>query len=228
VLRPGAWAKRAPGNFFLVVVHGRHSAFVRPKSGCEPLRKIRRRSQRGIDMTALDGQFALLIDTINDAIRDTVRALGPKMVAQALFPAKKPEAAERYLDDCLNPGREQKLSIDEILVIARMGREKGIHLIATYINRDVGYTDPCLSIPRTRRPSCSASSMRTSSRSTSSPRASKERAQVSEQLSIFSGYLPGRSSDPPRARRDDPATSQLAAAQAGSSRTITTRRSSRR
>lgn len=93
-------------------------------------------------MTALDGQFALLIDTINDAIRDTVRALGPKTVAQALFPAKKPEAAERYLDDCLNPGREQKLSIDEILVIARMGREKGIHLIATYINRDVGYTDP--------------------------------------------------------------------------------------
>jgi transcriptional regulator with GAF, ATPase, and Fis domain len=33
-----------------------------------------------------------------------------------------------------------------------------------------------------------------------------------EQLSIFSAYLAGR--DPPRARRDDPATSQLAAAQA--------------
>lgn len=37
---------------------------------------------------------------------------------------------------------------------------------------------------------------------------------MSEQLSIFSACLPGSSSDPPRARRDDPATSQLAAQQA--------------
>lgn len=92
--------------------------------------------------TRIDGQFALIIDTVNDAIRDTVRALGPKLVAQALWPAKKPEAAERYLDDCLNPTREQKLSIEEILLVARMGRAKGLHLITTFICRDIGYADP--------------------------------------------------------------------------------------
>jgi hypothetical protein len=106
---------------------------------CERFVDVRNGGHR---MTALDGQFALLIDTINDAIRDTCRAIGRRRSRRRCGPTKKPEAAERYLDDCLNPSREQKLSIDEILVIARMGREKGIHLIATYINRDVGYTDP--------------------------------------------------------------------------------------
>jgi hypothetical protein len=141
VLQPGAWAKRALGNFFFVV-HGRTVLSFGRKVVANRCERFVGASQGGLHDHALDGQFALIIDTINDAIRDTCRAIGAKTVAQALWPTKKPEAAERYLDDCLNPSREQKLSIDEILVIARMGREKGIHLIATFINRDLGYTDP--------------------------------------------------------------------------------------
>lgn len=90
-----------------------------------------------------DGQFALIVDTINDAIRDTVRALGgSKMVGPQLWPTKKSERSEKDLDDCLNPNNPRKLDIDEILMIARLGRDKGIHLIATFVCRDIGYADP--------------------------------------------------------------------------------------
>lgn len=89
------------------------------------------------------GQFLLIVDTINDAIRDTVRALGgAKIVAPMLWPKKAPEAAARYLDDCLNPNREHKLDIEEILLIAKKGREKGIHMIVGFINQDVAYAPP--------------------------------------------------------------------------------------
>lgn len=94
-------------------------------------------------MKPQSGQFLLLVDTMNDAIRDTVRALGgPKVVGVMLWPKKGSEAAGRYLDDCLNPHRDHKLDIEEILFIAKKGREKGIHLIAAFICQDVGYATP--------------------------------------------------------------------------------------
>jgi hypothetical protein len=88
-------------------------------------------------------QIPLLVDTINDAIRDTVRALGgSKVIGPALWPTKKAEAAARYLDDCLNPNRDHKLDIEEILTIARLGRDKGVHIIAAFVNMDIGYAPP--------------------------------------------------------------------------------------
>lgn len=88
-------------------------------------------------------QIPLIVDNANDAVRDTVRALGgAKIIGPLLWPTKKPEAAERYLDDCLNPNREHKLSLEEALTIAKIGREKGIHLIVGFCCEDVGYAPP--------------------------------------------------------------------------------------
>lgn len=87
-------------------------------------------------------QFPLIVDSLNDAIRDTARAVGFKEIAQALWPKKSPDEAARYLNDCLNPDRPQKLDGEEILFIARKGREIGCYLITSYINADTGFAPP--------------------------------------------------------------------------------------
>jgi hypothetical protein len=87
-------------------------------------------------------QIPLIIDTLNDAIRDTSRAIGVKEVARLLWPIKPADEAARYLNDCLNPERPHKLSGEEILAIARLGRERGIHLIIAFANMDAGYAPP--------------------------------------------------------------------------------------
>ena len=88
-------------------------------------------------------QIPLIVDTANDAVRDTVRSLGgSKKIGPQLWPTKKPDRAEKDLDDCLNPNNDRKLSFEEILMIARLGRDKGIHLIAGFVCFDVGYAPP--------------------------------------------------------------------------------------
>lgn len=87
-------------------------------------------------------QLPLLVDTLNDAIRDTARILGMKKIAKELWPAKGEEAAARYLNDCLNPERAQALSGEEILHIAKRGREAGCYLITAFINAETGFGPP--------------------------------------------------------------------------------------
>jgi hypothetical protein len=88
-------------------------------------------------------QPQLFVDTSDDAVRDTVRALGgAKVVGPKLWPAKKPDQAERNLLDCLNPNNPRELSFDEILHIGELGRECGLHIIAGYVNFRLGYAPP--------------------------------------------------------------------------------------
>lgn len=87
-------------------------------------------------------QIPLIIDSLNDAIRDTARLIGTKRIAKELWPEKSEEAAARYLNDCLDPDRAQKLDGEQILFVARRGRELSCHLIAAYINADLGYAPP--------------------------------------------------------------------------------------
>jgi hypothetical protein len=88
-------------------------------------------------------QPALFVDTSEDAVRDTVRGLGgAKVVGPALWPAKKPDRAERDLLDCLNANNPRELSFDEIMLIGELGRDKGLHLIAGFVNMRLGYAPP--------------------------------------------------------------------------------------
>lgn len=93
-------------------------------------------------MASVPQQIPLIIDTLNDAVRDTARILGVKKIAKELWPAKGEEAAARYLNDCLNADREQKLSGEEMLLIARRGREIGCYLITSFINAETGFSPP--------------------------------------------------------------------------------------
>jgi hypothetical protein len=88
-------------------------------------------------------QPQLFVETSDDAVRDTVRALGgAKFVGPLLWPAKKQDRAERDLLDCLNPNNPRELSFDEILLIGELGRARGIHILAGFVNFRLGYAPP--------------------------------------------------------------------------------------
>ena len=82
-------------------------------------------------------------DSINDAIIECVKACGgTKAVGIEIWPAKGIDAAARHLYACLNPERNEKLSPDEVLLIARMARDHGCHAYMEYLAQSVGYAKP--------------------------------------------------------------------------------------
>lgn len=88
-------------------------------------------------------QEALFYEDINDAFNEVVRTCGgAKVVACKLWPEKAPDAAHRLLLACLNESRIERLSPEHVLLLLKMGREKGCHAGMNFIARDVGYDDP--------------------------------------------------------------------------------------
>lgn len=85
-------------------------------------------------------QLQLVHEDIYDAVRSLVAALGgPKRVGPMLFPQKSPDAAWRYLLDCLNPNRDHDLGVEGLITLLRWGRERGVHLGMHWLCDEVGY-----------------------------------------------------------------------------------------
>lgn len=85
----------------------------------------------------------LLYDDELDAARDAVKAIGgPKKVGPMIWPDKTPDAAARHLSDCLNPGRPERLSPSQLLMLMRLAREVNFHGLAAYLLREAGYAQP--------------------------------------------------------------------------------------
>lgn len=88
-------------------------------------------------------QQSLFYDTYEDAIRDTVMALGGfKRVGSMLWPAMPADDAGRKLSACLNTEKREKLDLGELRLIRHAARERGVHILISYENRDAGYADP--------------------------------------------------------------------------------------
>ena len=96
-------------------------------------------------------QIPLVVDSLNDAIRDTCRMIGFNEIALELWPKKGAKEAGRYLNDCLNPDRAHKLDGEEIVYIAKRGREIGCYLITAFINCETGFAPPVPVDPDDRR-----------------------------------------------------------------------------
>src|SRR6478609_8377608 len=85
----------------------------------------------------------LIHETIHDALRDAVRALGgSKRAGPLLWPTKTVKDAENRLNDCLNPDREQKFALSELIFLLRMAREVGYHGAMQFIASECGYRHP--------------------------------------------------------------------------------------
>jgi hypothetical protein len=87
-------------------------------------------------------QEALFHERIEDAIAAVADMLGRKRVACELWPEKTERDALNLFDACLNSERREKLSPSQVIFVARLGRAKGLHSIAQYIARELGYADP--------------------------------------------------------------------------------------
>lgn len=88
-------------------------------------------------------QIPLFYDSYEDAIRDTVTALGGfKKVGSLLWPAVAADDAGRKLSACLNVEKREKLDLGELRLIRKEARRAGIHILATFESRDSGYADP--------------------------------------------------------------------------------------
>lgn len=88
-------------------------------------------------------------ESINEALIACVKALGgSKQVGHKLWPEKAVDAAQRHLLACLNEDKPERLSPDQLILLMRMGREKGCHDVMGYIASTLGYADPVPIDPR--------------------------------------------------------------------------------
>lgn len=79
-------------------------------------------------------------DDIYEAAKAVVRALGAAAaVGKRLWPSLPVKTAEGRLLDALNRNRSQKLDPEELLQLAKWGRECGCHALNDFFNHDTGY-----------------------------------------------------------------------------------------
>lgn len=67
---------------------------------------------------------------------------GAKAVAVLLWGDKPVESARKHLLDCLNDDRPQHFTIDAMIFIMRMARDRGCHDGMEYLSKALGYTTP--------------------------------------------------------------------------------------
>ena len=88
-------------------------------------------------------QIPLFLDDYHDAVRHAVEALGGfKKVGGDMRPDLAVDAAGRWLADCCNPDKREKLSLTELAYIRKAARQAGVHVLAAYEMREAGYAEP--------------------------------------------------------------------------------------
>lgn len=85
-------------------------------------------------------QPPLFVEDVYAALNAIVAHVGgPKAVGHMFWPTKPvPEAAKR-LNDCLNPDRDEKLELEEILMLFRLARDAGFHVAKHWFDTETGY-----------------------------------------------------------------------------------------
>lgn len=81
---------------------------------------------------------------LHEALIEAVKAAGgSKAVAIALWgSAAGVDVVQRKLLACLNPERAEKLSLDEVLAVMRLGRQHGCHAPMQFLSRALSYAEP--------------------------------------------------------------------------------------
>lgn len=86
-------------------------------------------------------QVSLFHESINDALREVVAALGgTKKIGALMRPEKSPDEAARWVSDCLNADRREKFNPEHVLWLLREGRKIGCHAAMNFIAQDAGYS----------------------------------------------------------------------------------------
>jgi hypothetical protein len=80
--------------------------------------------------------------TIDVLIECVKAAGGSKVVGHRIFPEKMVDAAQRHLLNCLSDGRSERLTPDQVMLVARLARERGCHAYAHHVAAELGYAEP--------------------------------------------------------------------------------------
>jgi len=97
-------------------------------------------------------QQTLWHDSLEDALKDAVHTLGgPKAAGHRLWPDKEPEAAARYLNQCLDPERAEKLELSQVLLIMQEAKAADCHTPMYFLADVLGYEPPKPKNPETER-----------------------------------------------------------------------------
>jgi hypothetical protein len=79
-------------------------------------------------------------ETPEDALRAAVQALGgSKRVGAMMWPDKTPDNAGRAMNDCLNPGRSERLNLGQVMRVLAWARDVGCHEPMRWLCHEVGY-----------------------------------------------------------------------------------------
>lgn len=88
-------------------------------------------------------------ESLNECLIECVRqAGGSKVVGHRVWPEKTVDAAQRHLLNCLNEGKAERLTPDQVLLIARLARDHGCHAYAHHVARSLSYSEPVPIEPR--------------------------------------------------------------------------------
>lgn len=91
----------------------------------------------------MSDQIPLFVEDYYEAIRATVQSLGGfKRVGSDMKPDLAVDAAGRWLADCCNAEKREKLSPTELSYLRRRARQANVHVLAAFEMRDAGYGDP--------------------------------------------------------------------------------------
>lgn len=99
----------------------------------------------------MSSQAPLFHEDFRDALRHAVKAMGGvEAVGVDLWPGKSRRAAGAWLSDCLNPERAAKLDVEDLILLLRLCRGRGIHCAMHQLADDAGYVRPDIAPQRTR------------------------------------------------------------------------------
>lgn len=86
---------------------------------------------------------SLFHDSVEDALREVIQALGgAKKVGASLKPDKPVDEAARWVLDSLNIDRRERFDPSQVVWLLREGRRIGCHAAANFLMRESGYADP--------------------------------------------------------------------------------------
>lgn len=92
---------------------------------------------------------SVVLDSLTEALVQCVVACGgSKQVAPRLWPDKTPDAAQRLLLDCLNDDRPQHLTPDQVVLLLRLARDRGVHTGMRYLAQRLSYAEPAPTDPQ--------------------------------------------------------------------------------
>jgi hypothetical protein len=85
-------------------------------------------------------------ESAEDALKAAVQALGgAKKIGALIWPDKGIDNASRYLLDCLNPSRAEKLDISQTMLIFKMARDEGYNAPFIWFALEIGYDAKAIS-----------------------------------------------------------------------------------